>query len=285
MATNAIYIRPSDNVAPNATVTIQTGTDPGDPQYGPMTLVDLNPARVAKINSTTFAWLFDYGSAQRIDIAGFIHGTFETTSTVRFQGNATDSWGAPSFDVEVDIQPWYGVAPRRWPHNHWVECPLHAGYTTTGYRYWRLICSGNSQNGQLGQVVMSPVIREMNPDLRWEYVDAIRKRNIVNETSYGSKTTYPRGTAQWLCDGDQRMTEALFRSKKEHFFDADGTGFPWLLVPSDPEQDGSPAWQEHGECYFVRLVEDRFSATHTYFNVRDRKFLVEELSRGLRPGT
>lgn len=285
MAEYAIYIRPSDNVAPNATVTIQTGTDPADDNYGPMVLVDLNPARMAKILSTTAAWLFDFGSAQRVDLAAFIHGTFETTSTVRFQGNATDSWGSPTLDVEVDIQAWYGVVSSRWPHNHWVELPDQAGYSTTGFRYYRLVCTGNSQNVHLGQVVLSPTIREMNPDLRWEYVDTVRKRSIVNETAYGSKTIYARHTAQWYCEGDQRMTEALFRSKKEHFFDADGVGLPWILVPSDPEPQGSPAWQEHGECYFVRLVEDRFSATHTYFNVRDRKFLVEELSRGLRPGT
>jgi hypothetical protein len=87
-----------------------------------------------------------------------------------------------------------------------------------------------------------------------------------------------------MLQGDQRMTEALYQSQKAHWFDADGVAMPWILVPSQPEEDGSPAWQEHGECYFVRWVEDTFASTHVYFNVRDRKFTVEELSRGLRPG-
>lgn len=280
----ALYTRYADNVAPNATITIETGTDPGA-TYAPANLVDQNPAKVAKILSTTGAWLFDFGSAQRIDIAAFIHGTFETTSTLRFQGNATNAWGAPSFDAEIDVLPWLGSGTRRWPQNHWLDLRNESGYTTTGYRYWRLICSGNSQNIWLGQVVLSPTIREMDPDLRWEYVAGPAKRAIVNETAYGSKTTYPRQTTQYRLEGDHRMTEALYREFEEHFYDAEGIGYPWLLVPSDPEADGSPAWQEQGRIYFVRLVEDSFAAGHTYFNVRDRKFVVEELSRGLRPGT
>ena len=285
MADAALYTFPSDNVAPDATVTIETGTDPGDDNYGPEVLVDLNPAKMAKILSTTAAWLFDFGSAQRIDIAAFIHGTFETTSTLRLQGNATDSWGAPSFDAEIDVLPWFGTGTTRWPQNHWLDLTEHEDYSAAGFRYWRVICSGNSQNVWLGQVVFSPTIRRMDPDLRWEYVPSLRKRSIVNETAYGSKTIYARGTTQFYLEGDHRMTEALFRTKEAHFYDADGIGLPWLLVPSEPEPEGSPSWVEHGRIYFVRLVEDRFGGPHVYFNVRDRKFAVEELSRGLRPGT
>jgi hypothetical protein len=155
MADFAIYTLPSDNVAPNATITIQTGTDPADENYAPEVLVDMNPARMAKILSTTGAWLFDFTNPQRIDLAAFIHGTFETTCTLKLQGNATDVWTSPSFDVEIDVLPWYGTGTRRWPKNHWLDLTEHAGYTTTGYRYWRLVCTGNSQNIWLGQVIFS----------------------------------------------------------------------------------------------------------------------------------
>lgn len=274
MASAAIYTRPSDNVAPNATVTIETGTDPGDSNYGPDVLVDLNPAKMAKILSTTAAWQFDFTTAQRIDLAAFIHSTVESPGTLRLQGNATNSWGAPSFNALIDVQDWFGTGTRRWPRNQWLDLTQEAGYSTTGYRYWRVLVTGNSQNVWMGQVVLSPTIRRMVPDIRWDYVRAPKKRSIVNETAYGSKTIYVRGTTQFMLEAEQRMDEELFLSQEEHFYDAEGVGLPWLLIPDGDEPD----------AYFVRWVEDVYATTHHFFDVRDRKFTVEELSRGLRPG-
>jgi hypothetical protein len=64
---NTIYNRIEDEVARLAEITIGTGTTPSDP-YGPEALVDENPALVAKIDSTTGRWVFQYDSPQRIDI-------------------------------------------------------------------------------------------------------------------------------------------------------------------------------------------------------------------------
>lgn len=270
----AIFTRPSDNVAPNATKTIQTGTDPGDDHYGPDTLTDLNPAKMAKILSTTAAWLFDFGAAQRIDLIALIHSTFATTCTLRLQGNATDVWTSPSFNAVIDVQAWLGSGTTRWPRNQWLDLTQEAGYSTTGYRYWRILITGNDQNVWLGQVIMSPTIRRMDPDLRWDYVPSHRKRSIVNETAFGSKTIYARGTTQYLLQGDHRMDEDLYVDQMEHFYDADGIALPWVLIPDGDEPD----------VYFVRWAEDLFAGPHHLPNVRDRKFQVEELSRGLRPG-
>lgn len=270
----AIHTRPSDNVAPNATITIETGTDPLDDNYGPEVLVDLNPAKMAKILSTTGAWLFDFTTAQRIDFAAFIHSTFATTAVVRLQGNATNSWGAPSFNVVIPVQAWLGSGTTRWPRNQWLDLTDQPGYTTTGYRYWRLLITGNDQNIWLGQVVFSPTIRRMDQDVRWDYVRAKRKRSIVNETAFGSKTIYARGTTQYMLQADQRMDEDLFEDQEEHFFDADGVALPWILVPDETGPD----------VHFVRFTEDLYSTTHHFFEVHDRKITVEELSRGLRPG-
>jgi hypothetical protein len=275
MASAAIYTRPSDNVAPNATKTIQTGTDPGDTNYGPNSLTDLNPAKMAKILSTTAAWLLDFTVAQRIDLAAFIHSTIESPGTLRLQGNATDSWGAPSFNALVDLQAWFGTGTSRWPRNQWLDLTQEAGYSTTGYRYWRILVTGNPQNVWMGQVVLSPTIRRMDPDLRWDYVRAPKKRSIVNETAFGSKTIYARTTTQFMLEGDQRMDEALFVDQEAHFYNANGIALPWLLIPDGDEPD----------VYFVRWVDDVYATTHHFLDVRDRKFRVEELSRGLRPGT
>ena len=270
----AIHTRPSDNVAPNATITIQTGTDPGDPNYASTSLVDLNPAKVAKILSTTGAWLFDFGSAQRIDLAAFIHSTFADTAVMRLQGNATDSWGAPSFNALIDVQAWLGSGSTRWPRNQWLDLTQEAGYSTTGYRYWRLVITGNDQNLWLGQVIFSPTIRRMSSDVQWDYARAPKKRSIVNETAYGSKTVYARGTTQYMLQANQRMDEELFEDQEQHFYDSDGLALPWILIPDETGPD----------AYFVRSVEDVYATTHHFFDVHDRKFMVEELSRGVRPG-
>lgn len=74
-AFNTIYQRLSDEVARNATsITIHTGgVSPEDENYGPDNLVDENPAKVAKIEATTGAWLFSYNAKQPIELAALIH--------------------------------------------------------------------------------------------------------------------------------------------------------------------------------------------------------------------
>lgn len=284
MANEAIYTRWSDQVANEATITIQTGTDPGDDNYGPDVLVDENPAKLAKIDSTTAAWQFAFAAPQRIDLAAFIHGTFEQTCTLRLQGNTSATWGSPlPFDAEIDVLEWFGSGSNRWPRNAWLDLTQHEDYSATGFQYWRLLCTGNSQNVQLGQVIFSPVIRYMDPDLRWEFVRKIRNRSIVNETAYGSKTIYVRRSPQFLLEGDQRMTEAFYNDQIIHNHDASGIGYPWLLIPKRPISADLET-VDNEEAFYVRWVDDVFATTHVYVGAIDKKFVVEEVSRGLRPG-
>jgi hypothetical protein len=283
MANEAIYTRPSDQVADDATITIHTGTDPGDDNYGPDTLVDQNPAKLAKIDSTDGAWLWTYAAPQRIDIAAFIHGTFEQSCELRLQGHTSNVWTSPLFDAEIDVYEWLGAGVGRWPRNTWLDLTQHPDYSATGFQYWRLVCTGNSQNIQLGQVVFSPVKRLMDPDLQWSFVRTIRNRSIMNETAYGSKTIYARRTPQFLLQGDQRMTEAFYNDQLIHNHDASGTALPWLLIPKRPITPDLETVDE-AEAFYVRWVEDDLTTTHVYVGAVDRKFMVEEVARGLRPG-
>lgn len=284
MANEAIYALPSDRVDQNATVTIQTGTDPGDPHYAPSSLFDGNPAKVAKILSTTAAWMWAFAQRQRVRMAFFIHGTFGPECALRFQGNDTNSWGSPTLDVEIPVEAWHGSGVGRWPKNQWTgDLTLEPGYTDAGFFYYRLVCTGNAQSVWLGETFFSPVIRRMDPDLRWGFVPTLRKRAIVNETAYGSETTHSRRTTQVLLQGDQRMTEALFVAQREHFYDSDGIALPWPLVPMRPIGPDTDDVDER-ECYLVKWLENDFATTHDWFSVIDRRFMVKEVSRGLRPG-
>jgi len=283
MANEAIYTRPSDQVADLATITIETGTDPGDDNYAPEVLVDENPAKVAKILSTTGAWQFAFPSAQRIDLAACIHSTFETDCTLRLQGNTSASWSSPPFNAEITVHEWLGAGVGRWPRNQWLDLTEESGYTTTGYQYWRLLCTGNTQNIQLGQVIFSPTIRLMDPDLRWDFGRRVRNRNMVNETAFGSKTVYARRSPQFMLEGDQRMTEAFYDDMVIHAHDASGVASPWVLIPKRPTSSDLETVDE-AEAYYVRWMEDVFATTHVFVGAIDRKFMVEEVSRGLRPG-
>jgi hypothetical protein len=200
------------------------------------------------------------------------------------QGNSVNSWGSPiPFDADIDVLEWLGSGSRRWPRNTSLDLTQHEDYNPAGYKYWRLFCEGNSQNVQLGQVILSANIRYMSPDLRWEFVRTFRNRSIVNETAYGSKTIYARRTKQFLLQGDQMMTESFYNDQLTHFFDADGIGLPWLLLPKRPISDDLETVDE-AEAYYVRWAEDDLSTTHVYVGAVNRKYMVEELSRGLRPG-
>ena len=62
---NLVYGRPTDNIA--ATATAIVGSAP-DAAYPAANLVDLNPAKPAKLTTATGNWVFDFGSAKQVDL-------------------------------------------------------------------------------------------------------------------------------------------------------------------------------------------------------------------------
>lgn len=276
MATGAyaIYTKFSDNIAKDATIIIQTGTDPGDPNYDPTSLVDDNPAKVAKIDSTTGAWEFNFGSAQRIDLVALIHHTFMAGCDVKIQGSATANWASPTFSAAITIPAWVGSGESLWPVNPWLDLTEQSGYSSTGFQYWRLVITGNDQNIQLGEIIMSASIRQMNPDRQWEYVTNVLRRKIDNRTEFGVSTIYSRFSPQVRIEGTIRADDAFTVTLDDHWDDVDGGGFVWLYIP-----DG-----DVNKCYLGRHAEPSKSVTHVIFDIHDRKFAFEEAARGLRPG-
>jgi len=274
---SAIYQRYSDEVGRLATITIETGVDPGDPNYGPATLVDDNPAKVAKIDSTTGAWLFSYAAKQPVAIVALIHHAFDAGADVKIQGNATDDWlgsPGPAFEASLTIPAWLGTGAGRWPVNPWLDLTAQPGYDATGFQYWRLVITGNSQNLQLGQVWFGSAIRRLDPDLRWDFVRTRDKPIIENKTAFGVSTIYARGTTRWQLQGDHRVTDALEADLDTQWFEADGRAYPWLLVPDGLEN----------RCALVRWAETNRAVTKHFLDVHDHRFVAEEVARGLRPG-
>jgi hypothetical protein len=286
MAYETIYQRASDEVARLSTITIETGTEPeGMDDYGPATLVDGNPAKVAKIDSTTGAWLFDFGAPQRIDLAALIHHNFDAGADVKIQGHTSDAWTSPDFSAAITIPAWLGSGTSRWPVNPWRDLTLASGYSASGFRYWRLVVTGNSQNLQLGHIWLGAQIRRLSPDVRWNYVPAVRKRIIEHRTSFDVSTIYTRGTNHWRFEGTVPADNALEAELEAHWYDVDGRSKPWLLIPQPPATSDQDVMSGRGNrAYLVRYLSVDRDVPHAMFNLHEQQIVVEEVSRGLRPG-
>lgn len=286
----AIYSRYSDILKPSAR--IETGTDTNDANYAPEMLFDDNPAKVAKIDSTTGAWEIDSGGSPltklRIDYAALIHHTFMAGCDVKIQGSDAPNWAgspvtAPEFEASFTIPAWKGSGITRYPVNAGLDLTQAAGYSATGFFYWRLLITGNDQNVQLGQLVLLSQIRRLSPHIQWEYVVTNQKRIIENRTDFGVSTFYRRMVTQRILEGRLRADEDLDVDLDAHWYDVDGRGFPFLFVPFFPSLSSDDI-DAYNEPLLVRFAENLRAMTHTIWDVRDQRWLLEEVARGLRPG-
>lgn len=273
---NCIYQRRSDNVARTATITVGTGSAPSETEYQPAALVDENPAKVAKINSTTGAWLIDHGSATDVQVAALIHHNFDAGADVKIQRNATDSWGSPTMSVSFTIPTWQGSGSTRWPINPWLDMTGQTGYSGSGFRYTRIVVTSNSQNLQLGQLWLGGTLRRFTRNVARGF-DLTRSRGVTeNVTSFGVETIYPRHNPRWGMSfevfGMDNTQRDAFRNQWD---DVGGRSYPWLFIP-----DG-----DVNEAYLVRWASTDEQMKRLYQALSGSTAAVVEAGRGLRPGT
>lgn len=287
-AFNTIYQYYSDNVARLATITIENDTSPslsGDDAYGPSALVDDNPAKLAKINATSGAWIFAFAAPQPLKLAALIHHSFDETPgspagspepSVRLEGNSTSDFSSPLFSATFTIPAWLGGTTAPWPVNPFLRLEDLAGYDPAGFAYWRLVIENNSQNIQLGQIWLSDTIRTFDPDLRWGLTPTVEKPIIENRTGSGVSTIYSRGTTWWKQEADLLATDSLADDLEAHWYEVDGRVLPWLLIPSGPGD--TPG------CRLVRYAMTDRAASWDFNDLHTLKLVFEEVRRGRRPG-
>jgi hypothetical protein len=283
---NTIYTRYSDEVARLAdSIEIESDTSPslsGGDDYDPETLVDDNPAKVAKIESTTGAWHFTYSEKQPVALVALIHHTFDESAiespnaNVRIEANDTGTFGAPAFAADIPIPPWLGVGTGSWPQNPWIDLTAVSGYDPDGWLHYWLIIENNSQNIQLGQVIFSPVIRQFDPDLRWGLRHTADKPQIENRTSFGISTLYPRGTTIWTAEADILLTDDMRADLESHWYDVEGRARPFVIVPSGPVRSD--------RCYLVRYTMTDEQVQWNSHEILAQRLSFQEVGRGLRPG-
>jgi hypothetical protein len=287
---DAIYTFPSDELIRQGTVTLGIGTSPDT--YGVERLTDDNPAHLFKLNETQGAIDVTFTVARRIRLLALVHATPENSEDVRLladDGLDGPDWDNPAVDVAFPITGWEGSGRFRWPINSYLDLTDIDGIDANAtFKYYRLrfgLTPGVDLGGtplvqplQIGQLVGYENFG------RWPLDRGISEKwnrpTTESATAYRVVTLFSRGTTIYEAKfGIQPLNPSERGTLHLQVSDSWGRVQPWLFIPNGLEPRG----------YFVRWATPDEEITHEIVNEQDGVAhfadAVEELSRGLRPGT
>lgn len=265
-----VYCRPSDIVTANATITA-SAEDP-DPNYGNAALCDGDPAKPAKLTTTSGNWVCDFGAPQVIKLAALIHHNLDAGLEVRLQGNASNVWTSPSFNQVITIPAKQAGPVPQFTTSPFMDLTTLAGYSGGGYRYWRLVVVGvNSETIQVGEFVLSAELRVVEINVSWGGSEAEDHPVVEHRTDHGVAIITVIGVRLWTLVGEMDTTEVGWLSIRELSRDAMGKSLPWLLI-ADPDVN---------EAQFVRFIETKHARILVFLDRNTVAFAVEALSKGL----
>lgn len=162
----------SNNKSLNATKTASTA----NAQY-PITNLDSDfRTKVWRSTSNADNIIFDLGSAENVDsvviVDNWQNGFGFTACTV--EGNATDSWGAPSFSTTLTIDTEFGFALKEFA-------------STQSYRYWRLVFTSTLGYVEVANVFIGTKteVTTNGIDYSWSFKDNDNKK--VDTNRYGQE--------------------------------------------------------------------------------------------------
>lgn len=234
-----IYQHPGDNIAGSAVITVASGSE--DSAYPVAYLTDGRITRPMKFTSQTGTLLFTFAGAQRVDLFALGPHNLDAALAVTLKGNTVDSgWGSPAFSVAVTIPATDEDDLKPCP---FVDLTQAAGYSATGWQYWRLEIAGtNSVPIQLGEVWMSQLKRTFTNPYRWDFEIDEDRLIEEHETEYGTlviydlqirrrkfKATFPANDT--VVDEIRRWHRAMRgRVNKTVFIPNDSTNEAWWIV-------------------------------------------------------
>jgi len=260
-----IYQWPTDQKL-GAGVTITPSSEDAD--YPRANLYDSNPARAFKLDATSGNIVFDFGVATNVDVFAIVHHNLDAAlANVKIQGNATDSWGAPTLNQTITI-PTYERGSPRWPVNPFLDLSA----LSNSFRFWRLLFgTANSVDVQLGQLWFGETKRTLTNNISWGYQDGVERRIIEHETDYGVTTTYDLGAKIKTWSAEIKTSDAGMAAVEQWWDECNGRSLPTLIVPDSDVNDARLArWAEP-----VRLIQRDFTNNNII------RFGWREVSRGL----
>lgn len=269
----AIYSHWTDELIRTGTVTLETGSAETD--YPVELVFDDDPGHVFRSPDLAVAIQVDFLVATPLALISLVHSTLESTDAVKIEGSDTANWAAPTASVAITPAGWEGSGVTRWPINTWKDL-TGSSIFSTGYKSYR-ICFGITANLaqplQIGQIRLEPAIR--NFELQNGFTETRLRPLIENVTSFNIATMYDRGTTQWGCTFDIIPNDAMRLAFQAQWSDVNGRARPWLFIP-----DGLV-----NRCYIVRWASTQEQVQRTWRTLGKISAAVEEVGRGLRPGT
>lgn len=269
MSFNAIYQLGTDNVAPNAAIAVQSGTEDSGYLAANIAQATPNPAKPAKLTTTTGAWTFNYGVAQRVDIAAIIHHNLTAGLNVRIQGNATNAWGAPTLDAPFVIPAYREDG---YPVNPWLDLTGVTGYSAAGFLWWRIVVVGvNAAAVAIGEVWLGQVKRSLNPNYSFQGDDIEERRIIDHGTDYDVHAIYDLGVTARELRSELDYTDAKRAEFETWVRSCQGRVKPHLFIPNGDVND----------CRLVRFVDPAMTIRPETYDRNTIPFALRELGRGL----
>lgn len=261
-----IYQLPTDNVAANVVPTLETGTE--DATYPRTNATTVVPSRPAHFSSTAVRLTWDFGTAQRIDLVSIANHNFvPDTTLVQLQGNATPSWGAPSFnatfllpaDMENGLprQPWFDIV---------------GTYGAQSFRYWSLAVTSNPENIWLGSVWLGALKRSLAVNIHWGLTAEDDHKVIERPTDYGVPNVFNTGCMVRSIAGVVDTTDAGRDDLIAWHRACGGRSKPSLIV-LDPALN---------DALLVRWASSKLPRQENFKNYHRVNLAWVEESRGLR---
>lgn len=264
-----IYQHPADNVAGVGTLTPSTE----DTDYPKEYLYDSNPAKPFRFTATTGSLIWSYSVAQKIDLVSIIHHNLTPGLEVRIQGNATNSWGAPTLNQLITIP---ALDADNYPVNAFVDL---TGIGSRTFLFWRLIIVGvNSANISIGEIWMGSTKRTLdNVDITYPVNETTSRPIIEHQTDYGVSTIYNLGVKLRKFETEARiLTPAQMILIKTWWDSCNGRATPCLIYP-----DAEAA--EYFGAQLVRWSNTERPDKHTFPLLTSVPLTFTEVSRGLAP--
>lgn len=227
-----LYAHPSDNVAGLVTPVVNTGTE--DPDYPAAYLVDGNPARPAQLTTTSGSWVWDFGAAQRVDLVAIPMHNLAAGVDVKIQGHTANSWGTPSLSVAIPI-PTY--REDGFPFGSWVDLTGAGGYSTGGYRYWRVVVTNAAVAIKVGEVLLLATKRTLNPNVKWGVREPEDRALVEHRTEYQVSTVYDLGVTMRGLEGDLETTAAGLAALRLWWRSCRGRSRACVLIPDENVND------------------------------------------------
>jgi hypothetical protein len=253
---------PSDNVAGlYSTVGVNSGSE--DLDYPASYLADGRPGRPAKLTTTSGSWVFDFGSAQRIDLV--VLGA-HNLSAVSIEGNASNVWTSPAFSADL-------VIPTRTADGHsvnaWVDLTTESGYSASGFQYWRLVVSG-SDPCAVGELWLGQTIRTTDRGYALGFTISETPATIAHRTEFLIPLVYALGSRERRLALTFRARSAGAVALREWYRSMQGPGLTSIFIPDVNVND---AW-------WIRHAGD-YSEAVPYAEARDVSMNLTEHATGV----